>query len=67
MTSLHVIFGLPPPPNQKSWLRLCRQLRKILTVIQIKKKTLVICALLQKQQKSLSATQADRALGIKQF
>ena len=22
MTSLHVIFGLPPP-NQKSWLRLC--------------------------------------------
>ena len=23
MTSLHVVFGLPPPPNQKSWLRLC--------------------------------------------
>ena len=23
MTSLHVICGLPPPPNQKSWLRQC--------------------------------------------
>ena len=24
MTSLHMICGLaPPPPNQKSWLRLC--------------------------------------------
>ena len=23
MTSLHVICGLAPPPNQKSWLRLC--------------------------------------------
>ena len=23
MTSLHVIRGLPPLPNQKPWLRLC--------------------------------------------
>ena len=26
MTSLHVICGLAPPPNQKSWLRLCYSL-----------------------------------------
>ena len=25
MTSLHVICGLGPPPNQKSWLRLWRR------------------------------------------
>ena len=24
MTSLHVICGLAPPPNQKSWLHLCK-------------------------------------------
>ena len=26
MTSLHVICGSAPPPNQKSWLRLCREI-----------------------------------------
>ena len=26
MTSFHVICGLPPPPNQKSWLRLDLQM-----------------------------------------